>query len=159
MDRKNKFLVAMCISIILLFNACTYDVSSFEKKDLVGSWESDSFHYVVHLFDDYSCVISNLPRNMMFYLPTDCEKDRQDTTRVEVSGTWEIWGWDDCIDVDVRPAHRWGISLHVQGCLFRDKSKWKLYYEITDDDEIPYRYTYSRISPMGKCIKSYDFLE
>ena len=69
--------------IVLCLCSCN---NQFEKQDIVGAWESDELHYVIHLFDNDSCLVSNLPRNEMISEsikgtgPSDCLIQQARTT-------------------------------------------------------------------------------
>ena len=62
MDRKNCYKITLGYIVLTVLLLCSCD-NSFEKEDIIGAWESDELHYVIHLHDNGSCVITNLPRN------------------------------------------------------------------------------------------------
>ena len=143
MNRKNFYKIALGYIILTALLLCSCD-NSFEKEDVIGAWESDELHYVIHLHDNGSCVITNLPRNELYSEPWRSEKEKSDTTRIEIRGTWELWHskiHDIFINMNQHGAY-W--LLNIRKDIFGKKSQWKLYYTTTDEDENVEYHTFSR---------------
>ena len=142
MNRKNFYKIALGYIILTVLLLCSCD-NSFEKEDIIGAWESDELHYVIHLYDNGSCVITNLPRNELAVARNN-KDERNDTTRIEVKGTWEIWD-TSTRDVFVN-IKQYGTPwlLHLRKDFLGRKSKWKLYYSTMDEDEYVEDHTFSR---------------
>ncbi len=127
--------------------------NNWEKEDIIGAWESDEEHYVIHLYDNDSCVITDIPKNTLYNViyrePWRCREKVDDTTRVEVSGKW-YFNDNEEVFFSERHSLYLGVSRIVfqmwftKGFFFWRKEKWKLFYITTDDYEIETEHTFSR---------------
>ena len=141
MDRKNRFKMKSGYFLIIVLCLCSCN-NQFEKQDIVGAWESDELHYVIHLFDNDSCLVSNLPRNEMISVWNSKEHD--DTTRIDVKGVWKILDIEEHdIFINIKGQTYW--LLYVKKDILGRKSKWKLYYSTMDEDEYVEYHTFSRL--------------
>ena len=149
MNRKNCYKIALGHIVLTVFLLCSCD-NSFEKEDVIGAWESDELHYVIHLYDDGSCVITNLPRNELYTEPWRNKREKRDTTHIEIRGTWELWhskNHDIFINMNQHGAY-W--LLDIRKDFLGRKSKWKLYYSTMDEDEYVEDHTFSRCKKLNR---------
>lgn len=139
-----KFWIKSFVVLEISLTLCSCK-THFEKQDIVGDWKSDDKHYVLHLFDNDSCVISNLPKNEFedFWIDED---NRNDTTHVDIHGTWEILDPEDIHDIFINAVQygaSWSLRINT-GIFFSRKKAWKLYYTTMDEREYVEEHTFSR---------------
>lgn len=141
MDRKNRHKIDLWLFLFFAALQCSCN-NHFKKQDIVGMWESDELHYVISLQDNDSCTVSNLPRNEMVVIWNS--KEQNDTTRIEVKGTWKILDTEEHdIFINIKGKTYW--LLYVKKDFFGRKDKWKLYYSTMDEDEYVEYHTFSKI--------------
>ena len=141
--------------MLLLLCSCH---NNYNKEDIVGTWESDEDHYVIHLYDNDSCEITNLSRNILYCKlykePWHSKEELNDTSRIEIHATWNIYDLEKNVifDLDYKDWHCVSLNLNhydfnlrvKKGVFFWRKSNWKLYYTTMDEQEYVEEHTFSR---------------
>ena len=135
--------------VIALLLLCSCE-NRYEKQDVVGDWVSDNIHYIIHLYDNDSCLITNYPLSELYKNEKwRSEKERNDTTciEIEIKARWGIPSNYNIVRIYTNSfgphGPGWGLKID-KGIFFWRKSTWKLYYTTMDEDEYITKHTFSR---------------